>query len=91
VAAIARKVQVPPATAAQSVLAVASLAAQAHADVLLPFGQVRPLSLYLATVVESGGRKTSSDNEALWPVRKREKALKEEHCVFRRSRPGIPI
>ena len=78
-AAISRKVQVPPATAAQSILSVASLAAQAHADVLLPFGQARPLSLYLVTVVESGGRKTSSDNEALWPVRKREKELKEEH------------
>src|SRR5215213_9995151 len=26
---------------------------------------------------ESGGRKTSSDNEASWPIRKREKALKE--------------
>jgi hypothetical protein len=63
--------------AAQSVLAAASLAAQAHADLLLPFGQPRPLSLYLVTVAASGDRKTSSDNEALWPIRKDEKALKD--------------
>lgn len=66
----------PPALAAQSVLAVASLAAQAHADVLLPFGQARPLSLILATIAASGDRKSSSDNEALWPVRKIEQQLK---------------
>src|SRR3990167_953251 len=77
VRAIARKVQVPEAIAAQSVLATSSLAAQAHADVMLPFGQTRPLSLYFATVAGSGDRKTSADNEALWPIRKREKVLKE--------------
>src|SRR6202043_81345 len=44
--AIASKVQVPPAMAAQSVLAAASLAACAHADVMLPYGQARPLSLF---------------------------------------------
>lgn len=80
---IARKVQVPPALAAQSVLAVASLAAQAHADVLLPFGQARPLSLILATIAASGDRKSSSDNEALWPVRKIEASLK---AVYDRDR-----
>lgn len=77
--AIANKIQVPLAIAAQSVLSAASLAAQSHADVRLPFGQVRPLSLFLATVAESGARKTSADNEALWPVYRREKALREIH------------
>src|SRR5262245_60891870 len=48
-AAIARKVQVPDAMAAQSVLAVASLATSAHADVMLPYGQTRPLSLFCLT------------------------------------------
>ena len=76
--AIARKVQVPPAMAAQSVLAAAALAAQSHADVRLPYGQVRPLSLFFVTVAASGDRKSSADNEALWPVAKREKALREE-------------
>lgn len=76
--AIARKVQVPPAMAAQSVLATAALAAQAFGDVRLPYGQVRPLSLYFVTVAVSGDRKSSSDNEALWPVERREKKLREE-------------
>lgn len=79
VAAISSKVQVPAAIAAQSVLATASLAAQAHADVLMPYGQSRPLSLFFATVAGSGDRKSTSDNEALWPVRKHERFLKEEH------------
>lgn len=78
-AAIARKVQAPDAIAAQSVLAVAALAAQAHADVMLPYGQTRPLSLFFVTVAASGDRKTTTDNEALWPFRRREKALSEEY------------
>jgi hypothetical protein len=78
-AAISRKVQVPEAIAAQSVLAAAALAAQAHADVMLPYGQTRPLSLFFVTVAASGDRKSTADNEALWPIRKREKKLKEKH------------
>ena len=77
--AISRKCQVPLAMAAQSVLVVAALASQAHADVQLPFGQSRPLSLFLVTVAASGERKTTSDNEASWPIAKREKALRDEH------------
>jgi hypothetical protein len=78
--AIERKVQVPEALAARSVLAAASLATSAHADVALPYGQTRPLSLYFLTVAASGDRKSTADNEALWPVRKRELALKEEYA-----------
>jgi hypothetical protein len=78
-AAISRKVQVPDAMAAQSVLAAASLACSAHADVVLPFGQARPLAMFFLTAASSGDRKSSADNEALWPLRKREQALKEEH------------
>src|SRR5690554_5617654 len=76
--AIASKVQVPPAMAAKSVMAAAALAAQAHADVMLPFGQTRPLSLFFVTVAASGDRKSTADNEALWPVRKRERAMKDQ-------------
>ena len=61
--AIAHKVQVPTAMAAQSVLAAAALAAQAHADVRLSYGQTRPLSLFFVTVAASGDRKSSADNE----------------------------
>jgi len=73
--AIARKIQAPVEMAAQSVLAVAALAAQAHADVQLPFGQTRPLSLALITVASSGDRKTSTDREAGWPLRTHEQEL----------------
>lgn len=79
--AIASKVKTPPAVAGQSVLAAASLVAQAYADVQLPFGQPRPLSLFMITVAGSGDRKTTADNEALWPIRKYEKALRERREV----------
>ncbi len=79
-AAIARRIQVPDAMAAQSVLAAAALAAQALADVTLTYGQVRPLSLFFVTVAASGDRKTSGDSVALWPVTTREKALRDEHA-----------
>jgi hypothetical protein len=78
-AAISRIVQVPLAMAAQSVLAAASLAAQAHADVRLPYGQSRPLSLFFVTIAGSGDRKTTADREALRPIREHEKNLKEVH------------
>jgi hypothetical protein len=76
---IARKVQCPTEIAAQSVLAVASLAAQAHADVLMPFGQTRPLSLFLFSIALSSDRKTSADYEALTPIREREKELGDQY------------
>src|SRR5262249_18628463 len=55
--AINDKVQAPMAICAQSVLAAATLAAQAHADVVLPTGQAKPLSCYFVTVAASGERK----------------------------------
>jgi hypothetical protein len=76
---IARKVQCPIEIAAQSVLAVASLAAQAHADVLMPFGQTRPLSLFLFSIALSSDRKTSADYEALTPIRERERELGDQY------------
>ena len=75
--AISARVQCAPAMAGQSVLAVASLAAQAVADVELPMGQTRPLSLFMLTVAASGDRKSSTDNEANVPVRMREKQLRD--------------
>ena len=77
--AIAAKVQCAELMAAQSVLAVASLAAQALADVRLPYGQTRPLSLFCLTIAASGDRKSSADLEAMVPVKMREKQLREEY------------
>ena len=73
------RVQCPIAIGGQSVLAAATLATQGHADVKLPTGQVRPISNFFVTIAESGERKTAADSEALWPVRKREKALREKY------------
>lgn len=77
--AIHARVQAPVAICAQSVLAAATLAVQGHGDVELPTGQARPVSGYFLTVAGSGERKTSADNEALWPIRKRERALREKY------------
>jgi hypothetical protein len=65
--AIASKIRVPGSIAGQSVLAVASLAAQARANVLLPYGQTRPLSLYMITVAGSGDRKSSAETRPYGP------------------------
>lgn len=81
VRAIANKVQVPECVAAQSVLAVAALAAQSHADVQLPFGQTRPLSEFFVTVAGSGDRKSSADSEAALPVVRREQTLRDEYTA----------
>jgi putative DNA primase/helicase len=59
--AIHRDVQVPDAVAAGSVLAAASLAAQPHADIVMPHGQCAPLSLFIATGAHSGERKSAAD------------------------------
>jgi hypothetical protein len=75
--AIHERVRCPVAICGQSVIAAATLAAQTHADVELPTGHVRPISNFFVTIAETGERKTAADGEALWPVRKREKALRE--------------
>jgi hypothetical protein len=64
VQAIANTVQVPLAIAGSSVLATVSLIASAHANVALPSGLVRPISLWLMTVAESGDRKSTADQKA---------------------------
>ncbi len=78
--AILDRVQCPDAIAANSVLAAASLAVQAHADIELPaVGRRRPLSLFLCTVAGTGERKSAADHEALAPIRRREECLREIH------------
>jgi len=75
--AIHERVRCPIAICGQSVIAAATLAAQAHADVQLPTDHVKPISNFFVTIAETGERKTAADSEALWPVRRREKALRE--------------
>jgi hypothetical protein len=64
VKSIAKIVQVPPAMAAQSILAAASLAVQGLADVYRSGNKI-PLSLFCLTVAESGDRKSAADKLAL--------------------------
>jgi Protein of unknown function (DUF3987) len=65
--AIMEHVQVPDALAAHAVLGFGALAAQAHANVQT-LGGLRPLSLFLLSVADSGERKTSADALAGIPV-----------------------
>ena len=79
--AIHNKVQAPMAIGGQSVLAAATLAVQGFADVELPTGHTKPISNFFITNAESGERKTGCDNEALLPIRQREKSLRDLYDV----------
>lgn len=78
VQAIVDTVQVPAALAAQSVLAAAAMAAQAHGNVLRG-GQQIPLSLFALTVAESGDRKSAADRLALQAHQQRQRELLEQY------------
>jgi hypothetical protein len=71
--------QAPMALAAQSALAVASLATQALADVETLSDQATPLSIYALSIAKSGERKSTVDRLLMVPVREVEKALFKEH------------
>jgi len=79
--AIHDRVRAPIAIGAQSVLAFATLATQAHVNVVLPIGRgtAKPLSSYFLTIAESGERKSESDKQASWPLRQHEKTLRAEY------------
>ena len=81
--AIHDRVQAPLAIGAQSALGAAALAVQGHADVVLPIGpgQSRPLTCYLITIALSGERKSACDTAAMWPIRRRETALRAQHEI----------
>ena len=79
--AIRDRVQAPLAICAQSIISAATLAVQAHADVVLPIGQAHPLSGYFVSVAETGERKSACDTEATWPIRRRETALREAYDI----------
>jgi hypothetical protein len=66
--AVQWRTQAPFAIAAQSVLAAATLAVQAHRDVVLPGGGRKPLTAIFISVADSGERKSSVDRIALAAV-----------------------
>ncbi|MDR7134399.1 hypothetical protein J2X06_001583 [Lysobacter niastensis] len=71
---IRRVIQAPDAIIGGSLLAAASLAAQAQADVHID-GRTIPLSLWVLSVAESGERKSAVDSEAMRAAREYEKEL----------------
>jgi len=72
VEAVQGMTQAPVAIAAQSALAVASLAVQGFADVVT-LGGPRPLSLYALTVARSGERKSACDAPLMAALRDHER------------------
>lgn len=78
--AITTLVQCSPALAAQSVLAAAALATQGHNDVMHPMDKAVPISLAFVTVAESGERKSTADNLALYAI---DQAAAEQESDYR--------
>lgn len=74
-----RVIQAPDAVCGASLLAAASLASQALADVEID-GRTLPLSLWMLTVAESGERKSAVDTEAMRAARAYEKELTKIHA-----------
>lgn len=78
---IAQVVQAPDALAGGSVLASAALAAQAHADIVMPHGQRAPLSVFVVTGALSGDRKTATDAVASLPAEEHRREQAREHAA----------
>lgn len=76
-------IQAPVPICAQSVLAIANLAVQGHADIMLPIGQVRPVSCFFLTIAESGERKSSCDGAVLKVIEDHEAKLKKKNDLER--------
>jgi hypothetical protein len=72
-------IQAPLAICGQSVLAAAALCVQGYSNIDLPKQPGRPISSFFVSVAASGERKTAVDGEALRPIRKRVKELREDY------------
>ena len=77
--AIVDVIQCPDALAAHSVLGAAALATQSIANVQLHRYDVRPISLFLLSLAETGERKTSVDRLALQTIDEYETSLSAAH------------
>jgi putative DNA primase/helicase len=78
---IAQGVQAPDALAGGSVLASAALAAQAHADIVMPHGQRAPLSVFVVTGALSGDRKSATDAVASLPAEEHRREQARSHAA----------
>ena len=66
---------------AQAVLGAIALVGQGHADVVLPSGQLKPLSMFLMTIAGSGERKSAVDRLALHAIYDYEEELRAAYRV----------
>lgn len=78
--AIADAVQAPDALAGGSVLAAAAVAAQSHADVVMPHGQAAPLSVFVIGAADSGARKSVVDSVACQPIEEQRRKDARSHA-----------
>ena len=78
---IADIVQAPIEMCGGAALGSASLAVSAHIDIKLPTGEIKPVSLYIFSIAESGERKTSVDNWAFAAQRKFEQKLRSKRVA----------
>lgn len=76
---VVRDVQAPPELVGTAILGIASLALQGLKKIRYPDGRVRPLSLYLTVIADSGERKTAVYNLVGQPVFAFEKACRKKH------------
>lgn len=76
---VRQHVQAPEALVAMAFLASMSASAQGLYDVRIPTGQIRPISLDLLAVADSGDRKTATDNLVAAPLYAFDKARIEKH------------
>lgn len=87
---VGRCLQAPDALIANSFLTAMSIACQSHVDVQLPPGPVCPVPLYIATIAESGERKTAVDNLVCAPIydhdTKKAKAYKSMLAEYRAAK-----
>ena len=77
--AIQATTQAPLALCSQSVLAAASLVAQAYINVEVLGGGIKPCILFCITIAESGERKTTVDNLALKAIKTHEEWLRLQY------------
>jgi hypothetical protein len=76
---ILQQTKAPDALVGMELLASVSAAAQGLYDVQLPTGQIKPVSLYLVAVAESGERKTGIHNLVARPLYEFDEMRMKEH------------
>jgi hypothetical protein len=85
--AMHRIIRAPDSICAQSVLAAATLATQAHANIIID-GREIPLSEFYLTIAESGDRKSATDKAALKAISAWQKMLTD---CYRTEYPKFQI